>query len=112
MLKKLFRCRRGAALIEYGLLIAGVALMSAAAVSIFGSKTNDLISATASVLPGAHPGDNAPIRSGQLIETTTADTGTIQIDADAILNNTDTARLENNFGVTGFNEGLVVEPGQ
>jgi len=62
--------RRGAALVEYGLLVAGVALVTAAAVSIFGHKTNDMIGAIAAVLPGAHTDDNGPILSGHMIETT------------------------------------------
>ena len=54
---------------EYGLLIAGVALISSAGVSIFGHKTNDLVSSVAAVLPGAHADDNGPLVSGKLIET-------------------------------------------
>ena len=61
MLKRLFKNRKGAALVEYGLLIAGVALVSSAAVSMFGHKTSDLIGAMAAVLPGAHSGDNGAI---------------------------------------------------
>ena len=70
MFKKLFRNRKGAALIEYGLLIGGVALISAGAVSIFGHKTSDIIGTVAAVIPGAHTDDNRPIISGKLIETT------------------------------------------
>ena len=75
MFRKLFKNKKGAALVEYGLLVAGVALMSAAAVSNFGHKTSDLVGAIAAVLPGAHTGDNAPIISGHLIETSTANVG-------------------------------------
>ena len=99
---------RGAALVEYGLLIAGVSLISAAAVAIFGHKTNDLVSATATVLPGAHADDNGPIASGKIIETTGADTGQINVDVDTIIGNTDTPRLGNNLGVTNL-EGLILE---
>ncbi|MFK7740061.1 MAG: Flp family type IVb pilin [Planctomycetota bacterium] len=59
----MLRDKRGFALIEYGLLIAGVALVRAAATSMFGHKTSDLIGATASILPGAHDDDNGPIMS-------------------------------------------------
>ena len=89
--------RRGAALVEYGLLIAGVSLISSAAVAIFGHKTNDLVSATATVLPGAHADDNGPIFSGKLIETTGSDTGQIAVDLGGITTNTDTPRLGNNL---------------
>lgn len=88
--------RKGQALVEYALLIAGVALISAAAVSIFGHKTSDLISAVAAVLPGAHGDDNAPIASGKLIETGDNGNGALQLDVTTIATNSDTPRLENN----------------
>jgi hypothetical protein len=108
MIRKLFRCKKGQGLVEYSLLLAGVALVSAAAVAIFGSKTSDLISATAAVLPGAHVVDNQPMISGQLIETTlqeneAGDDG-IQIDTDEILASRNTGRLGDNV--------LGKDPGQ
>lgn len=106
------RQRRGAALVEYALLIAGVALVAAAAVAIFGHKTNDMIAAVAAVLPGAHAEDNGPIDSGKLIETTDATAGDgIEIDVAAIVTNTDVPRLGTNLGVdvpADFG-GLVLE---
>jgi len=97
MLRK--RRQKGAALVEYGLLVAGVALVATAAISIFGTKTSGLIASVATVLPGVQDVDNAPIEAGQLIETTDADTGLLQVDIDGINNNTDTFRLGNNVGV-------------
>ena len=78
--------KRGAALVEYGLLIAGVALIGAAAVSVFGHKTSDLLAAVATILPGAHQDDNGPMVSGKLIETTpgTAAGAPIALDAAGI----------------------------
>ena len=69
-MKKLFKNRKGAALIEYGLLLGGIALISAGAVSLFGHKTSDIIGLTAAIIPGAHTDDNGPVISGKLIETT------------------------------------------
>ena len=115
-MRKMLRNKKGQGLVEYGLIIAGVALICAAAVSVFGHKTSDLIGAVASILPGAHADDNGPITSGKLIETTGADTGAIALDAATIVANTDTGRLDNNvFGATtaaggdGFG-GLILEP--
>jgi len=107
--------RRGAALVEYALLIAGVALISAAAISIFGHKTSDLVAAVATVLPGAHLDDNGPIVSGKIIETTAPTTTTgIALDTTTINTNTNTPRLGNNVtGVGGAGDGfggLVLEP--
>ena len=78
--RKNARRRRGQGLVEYALIIAGVALIAAAAVSVFGHKVSDMIGATATVLPGAHADDNGPIESGKLIETTNAG-GAIELDA-------------------------------
>lgn len=112
------RRRRGAALVEYGLIVSGVALISAAAVAIFGHKTNDLIAAMATVLPGAHADDNGSIASGKIIETTPAGAagGTgASINMTAIANNSGSDRLAINVlgaanaGTGDSFGGLVVE---
>jgi Flp pilus assembly pilin Flp len=115
MLRKLFSNKKGQGLVEYGLIIAGVALICAAAVSVFGHKTSDLISAVATILPGAHADDNGPIVSGKLIETTGSEDGPIALDAEAIVVATDAPRLGNNvggpaspLGSSGFG-GLIIE---
>jgi len=98
--RKLLRDRRGAALVEYGLLIAGVSLITSAGVSIFGHKTNDLVSSVAAVLPGAHADDNGPIFSGKLIETIGADDGVIALNTgstDGIASLSNTERLGTNL---------------
>jgi Flp pilus assembly pilin Flp len=113
---KFFRNKKGQGLVEYGLIIAGVALICAAAVSVFGHKTSDLISAVATILPGAHADDNGPIVSGKLIETTGADTGSITLDVvDIATNRTDFGRLDANvLGADGTVQdgfgGLILEP--
>ena len=70
-LMKLLKSRKGAALFEYSLLLAGVGLVTIAAVSVFGHKVSDMTAAVATVLPGAHDEDNN-CRQGdkvRLIET-------------------------------------------
>lgn len=111
MLRKLFRNKKGQGLVEYGLIIAGVALICAASISVFGHKTSDLISAVAAVIPGAHPDDNGPLTSGKLIETTGAATGAIELDAAAIVTATNTARLGTNVGLATPDDfgGLILE---
>jgi Flp pilus assembly pilin Flp len=112
MFQQLIRDRKGAALLEYSLLAAGVALISAAGVALYGHQTNDIISAVAAIMPGAHADDNGPIVSGKIIETTGADTGQIQIDVNRIVTEgTDTPRLGNNLGVQGL-DSLVLEVGE
>lgn len=117
MLKRLFKNRKGAALVEYGLLVGGIALIAAGAVSLFGHKTSDIIGTMAAVLPGAHTDDNGPIISGKLIETApgiTAGGGTtgIGLDFTAIAAGVGTSRLGVNVGGTGSAAsiaGLVLE---
>ena len=112
--KSLLRSKKGAAMVEYAMLVAGVALVSAAAISVFGNKTADMVSVSAAVLPGANASDNAPIANAALIETDiTADTdgdGTadaIALDIPSIIANQSTSRLGNSLGIGSDVEMLV-----
>jgi len=110
MVRAIVRNKKGAALVEYSLLVAGVALIGAAAVSVFGHKTSDLMAAMAAVLPGAHADDNGPIVSGKLIETLSAEDGPIALDFATIAAATG-ERLGTNLGApAGTISTLVVEP--
>jgi pilus assembly protein Flp/PilA len=111
--QRLLKCRKGAAMVEYALIVAGVALIGAASTAIFGHKTNDMIAMTAAILPGAHVDDNAPIVSGKIIETTnTGGSGgnAITLDVATIVTNSGTERLGNNLGSNALISTLVVEP--
>ncbi|HZV00326.1 MAG TPA: hypothetical protein VFF73_26645 [Planctomycetota bacterium] len=117
-MKSMCRRRRGQGLVEYGMIICGVALVAAVAVSEFGHKTSDLIAAVAVVLPGAHNGDNAPMVSGHLIEATlqgNAGNLSMGLDTGSILNNSNQDRMgENLFGNNSAGSayglgGLVIE---
>jgi pilus assembly protein Flp/PilA len=113
MFKRL-RSQAGAALVEYSLLVAGIALIGAAAVALFGHKTTDMMAAVAAVLPGAHADDNAPIVAGKIIETSVdgrAGGNAIALDIGTILTNSDgqTERLGNNLGTSSSISQLVVE---
>ena len=116
--QNLLKCRKGAAMVEYALLVAGVALIGAASTSIFGHKTNDMIAMVAAVLPGAHIDDNAPIVSGKIIETSNTAPGVdsagaattgIGLDVTTIIANAGTARLGTNVGTDGTLADLVIE---
>ena len=115
-MRKFFSNKKGQGLVEYGLIIAGVALVCAAAIAIFGHKTSDLVAATAAVLPGAHADDNGPIVSAKLIETAADTDGNLTLNmgdgsTTGIVGNSDTPRLGNNFGLDSALNfgGLVVE---
>ncbi len=105
-MRKFFSNKKGQGLVEYGLIIAGVALVCAAAISMFGHKTNDLLAATAAILPGAHDDDNAPMMSAKLIETKVNDQG-IQLDFGGIALAKDKPRLGLNFGLTTGTNGTA-----
>jgi pilus assembly protein Flp/PilA len=116
MFRNLLRNRKGQGLVEYGLLIAGIAVIALAAVSTLGHKTNDLLSTAAVLLPGAHTGDNAPVMSGHLIETDQNGTGgSIEVSSTGILAQNGTDRLGRNlFGPTSPNSAnglnnLIIE---
>ncbi len=102
MISRLIRDRKGQGMVEYGLLIAGVALVCIAGVSMFGHKTSDIIGTTASILPGAHTDDNGSIYSGHIVQTATTN-GVIAVDANSIAaaNAAGTAStLDNNLGIS------------
>jgi Flp pilus assembly pilin Flp len=120
-IQKLRKDRKGAALVEYFLIVAGVALIAAASVSTFGHKVTDLVAMTAAILPGAHGDDNNSIVSGRIIETgpnanaNSPSTTAIGLDLTTILTNSDgtIVRLGNNLGLDNaatIVPQLVVEP--
>lgn len=113
--QQILKCKKGASMVEYALLVAGVALIGSASVSVFGHKTNDMIATTAAVMPGAHTDDNGPIVSGKLIETSNTQGGgtDIGLDINTIVANAGTTRLGTNLvGATNAADiaTLVVEP--
>ncbi len=67
------RRESGAALAEYGLLVAGITMVSLVAVTVLGSKVGGLIGSVATLLPGAYHQQNAPVQVGQMLETRTED---------------------------------------
>jgi pilus assembly protein Flp/PilA len=109
---KLLRNRKGQGLVEYALIIAGVTLLCAVGISLFGHKVAGMIDMVAVVLPGAHDECNGPIANGQLIETKKGTDGTIALDEGTIKGST-AARLPENLWGTGaasWGEDLVPDP--
>ena len=116
-MRRLLNDKTGAALVEYTLIVAGVALIGAATVSIFGHKTNDMLATAAAVLPGAHAEDNAPVVSGRVVETSpnaagfdegNSSTG-IGLDVNAITSGNGTSRQGIGVGSDGTLSSLVLE---
>ncbi len=109
-MRKLIRNRKGQGLVEYALIIAGVALISIVGISMFGHKVADLIGTVAAVLPGAHTDDNGAITSGHLVGTTVGEDGAISIDTSSVLSNQNT--IGNNMLGVGGDSTLVTETSQ
>jgi Flp pilus assembly pilin Flp len=99
--KNLKSAKRGAALVEYGLIVAGVALVSLVAVSVFGGKAAKLFGVSAAAIPGATEADNGTIVSGK-VAAVRKDGDNIVLDA-GVDNN-----LERNLGLD--TEFLVTDP--
>lgn len=119
VLQQLRRNEKGAALVEYALIVAGVALIGAAVVSVFGHKISDMMATVAAVMPGAHAEDNAPIVSGRAIETSSNAQGVDQggntqqgigLDVNAITQGNGRPRLSEGVGGDGAVSSLVLEP--
>lgn len=105
LIQKSRNAKRGAALVEYGLIVAGVALVAAAAVSIFGHKTTGMIGAAASAMPGAQQSDNAAISAGRIMDTTVNANGV------AVINPGQNNGLGDNLGLTQQQvDSLVRDP--
>ena len=117
VVQRLRRNETGAALVEYALIVAGVALIGAAAVSLFGHKVTDMLGTATAVIPGAHADDNAPIVSGKTIETSTNTPGFdggnsatgIGLDVNAITQSNGQTRLGDSVGGDGALSSLVLE---
>lgn len=100
MLRKLFRNRKGQGLVEYALIVGGVAITCALAITIFGLKTSEMIAGYAGLLPGANTDTNANITQAALFEVEN-DGGTIRLDMAEIVNETNTDRLNTTFDAFG-----------
>ncbi|MBL8861917.1 MAG: hypothetical protein JNK02_07880 [Planctomycetes bacterium] len=100
-LKNVKSARRGAALVEYGLIVAGVALVSLVAVAVFGGKVSKMIGVSAAAMPGATEEDNGTIVSGK-VAAVRKDGDNIVLDP-GVENN-----LERNLGIDTTD--LVTDP--
>ena len=110
-------------LVEYGLVVAGIALVCLVAVSVLGSKVGGLIGSVASILPSAYNDQNAPIQVGQILETKTLDTNgdsvkEIVLDAAGITDSNSlvgddpaTPRLDQSMGLDGHDTSHLYQLG-
>ena len=96
------RKKRGAALVEYGLLVAGVALVTAVAISVFGHKVNDMMGTAAAVLPSNDVNDTGAITGGRIISTQGGNGSVIELGT-----NTELDTMNEMFGQNSGVENLI-----
>ncbi len=111
------RDESGAALAEYGLLLAGITLVSLVAVSVLGTKVGGLVASVASLLPGAQQQQNGTVVVGELMETRSLDANgdginEITIDSTGIAHDgSDTFRLGENLGMDNHDSTHLYQVG-
>lgn len=94
------RRRLGQALVEYALLLAGVALVCTVAIALLGDKTRNQYGVLAAILPGAHPNDNKPLGGGEVIPLDTSGS-TITLNSGELVNSSGVDRMEDILGAGG-----------
>lgn len=100
--------RQGQALVEYAMLLAGIALVCVVAVAVLGAKTADVFAVVAAVIPGAHADDNKPIKDlGSLIPLDRSG-ATIQLDVSGLASSSGLDRMTDLLGAGG-GELLVID---
>jgi len=103
---------KGAAMVEYAVLIGAVTLIGILGLSVLGNKVSDIISTLAVILPGSQTSDDQKLHSAQLIEFTNGDDGSFKID-DSHIGSGDTNRLGRNTGLesSGSDSAFVLRDG-
>ncbi|QDV12608.1 hypothetical protein CA51_24940 [Rosistilla oblonga] len=100
-MRKLFKNKKGQGLVEYGILVGGIALVSLAATAILGHKTTDLLGTVAACLPCAHEDHSGPIVSGTLVQVTSSGGSGFRLAGTP-------GSFSENLGIEV--DGLIVEP--
>ena len=97
--------RRGQGLVEYIIIVAAVALIALASLSMFGHKVADQYAIGAGMLPGAHGDDNNPIATGFYADITDDgagnNTGNGVVTWDDVTGNATVGEMDNNVMTPG-----------
>lgn len=97
--------RKGQAMVEYALLLAGIAVASVVGIAVLGHKTADQYSLLGVIMPGAHAEDNNAIQSSEALIPFTTSNGVIVLDTSKLIGGQD--RMA---GVLGAGGGEVLLP--
>lgn len=99
--------RKAQALVEYALLLAGIALVCVVAVAVLGEKTAEVLGVVAAVMPGAHADDNKPIKVGTILPVNKGGSS-LTLDAANLVDAAGVDRMQGLLGAGG-GELLVID---
>lgn len=106
---KQLRNRKGQGLVEYALIVGGVAITTAVAIAVFGLKVSEMIGTYAVIIPGTTNNVNNDVQVGSILELNN-NAGTIGLDATEIEARAGTSRLNNTVDpATGNLEDFIVQ---
>ena len=106
-MKKVVRKKsKGAAMVEYAVLIGAVTLIGILGISVLGNKVSDIIGTLAVILPGAQTTDDHKLHSAQLVEFSDGNDDSYQI-LDTHIGAGDTNRLNRNTGLGDSNTDSI-----
>lgn len=97
--------RKGQALVEYALLIAGIAVASVVGIAVLGHKVSDQYALMAIILPGAHADDNNVIQSSNSLIPFKATGGVLALDTAGL-----TGGKDRTAGLIGVGGGETLIP--
>ena len=91
--------RRAQVFTEYAMVVAAFVLVALAAIAVLSAGQARQVALGIQAPPGQHPGDNGPLRSGQLLPTIESPAGQTVLDFETITN-------QNNGATSRFGEAL------
>ncbi len=100
-LRRFLKNKKGAAMVEYTLLVAAVFLTGIVAFTVFGKKVADVTAVSAGILPGALSTDNKPVDTNTLFEIDTSGTNIVLDTTGMAVSNTGTDRYADLLGTGG-----------
>ena len=106
--KSIEQKRKGSVLVEYGLLIAGIVLVSVVGIAVLGHKVADQFSLMAVIMPGAHADDNHPIAAANTLPFTADADGALVLDSTKLVDSAGKDRLQFVIGA-GAGEKLIID---
>ena len=101
--------RKGAAMVEYAILVGAVALIGIVGMSVLGRKNSDIIGTLAVILPGVRSAEDVAVQHTSLVELTSDGTTYQAFDQHWVGNNrTDRLNLATGLGSSDSDSLFVI----